>query len=389
MVQKRRRESRASSSHNTPTAPAPATYDTDHFASPAAAARHEKLRHRGCIPERGFQVSPRFEPIGKLITELLETRRWTTFGEQPQTKSIDSIVTEFYANLPDARNGKVMVRGKEVPCSAAAINRHYSTPNIPLGQDEYVRWLEGSKNMDDILRVVANPGTQWSYTRRHRLPFLELGDLNRYAKTWLYFVNARLYPTTSFSTIDCDRIYLLHAILSGISIDVGRFIAARMRTVPGEDIRPGLPFPSLITALCCEADVPITNIDIPVKCGSVITAEIIRRYVQNDDVDGDEVRTPTTNNDQEQRPSVPTSPSVPLPVLLDFVAHGMHYILSHLHYSEARHRHTEETLARHTAALGLPPSTPFPPFQYQEPVQWPPQWPLQSPPPPPPDPDGQ
>ena len=276
---KRARTSRASSSQPPPE-PVPAD---QHFVSPEAASRHATLCARPFHSERGFTVSSR-DPIGQDINKALTNRGWTKFGAHPKQEPIPSIVAEFYANLPEARNEKVLVRGREVPRSAAVINRFYETPNIPVNQNSYERFLAGEKNFDDILAVIARPGIRWSHSSTG-LRRLKRADLHRQAKAWLYFISARFYPTSSFRHIELDRLYILYAILSGLTLDVGRFIAKRMVRVPGDGDTDGIPFPSLVTALCIHAQVPHSPVELRQHLGKPITDELIRSYKEEPDVE--------------------------------------------------------------------------------------------------------
>ena len=42
---------------------------------------------------------------------------------------------EFFANVPDQRDGHVYVRGIWVPFSAELINEVLEVPNVPTGED--------------------------------------------------------------------------------------------------------------------------------------------------------------------------------------------------------------------------------------------------------------
>ena len=68
------------------------------------------------------------------------------------------MIREFYANVEEHRNGRVMVREKTVSFDSASINRFYGLPNIE--NNEYIAYLS---NVDygEVCNTLCIPGSTW------------------------------------------------------------------------------------------------------------------------------------------------------------------------------------------------------------------------------------
>lgn len=78
------------------------------------------------------------------------------------------------------------------------------------------------------------------------------------AKVWLFFVAARLLPTTHFNNVMKKRAYMVYTILTGGLFDVGDHIHCEIVKVALDrhsGSRGGLWFPSLINLLCRKVGV--------------------------------------------------------------------------------------------------------------------------------------
>ncbi|GMN53950.1 hypothetical protein TIFTF001_023091 [Ficus carica] len=64
-------------------------------------------------------------------------------------------------------------------------------------------------------------------------------------------------PVTHFSDVTKDQAVILYAILSQKSIDVGKLIQQTIKQALRGSTSGGLPHPSLITALCKQASIPL------------------------------------------------------------------------------------------------------------------------------------
>ena len=86
-----------------------------------ASERFISLMHfRRPIPNRGFTITERENTV---LYRMIVDRNWEGFCAQPSL-SITNIVSEFYANAEDHRNGRTVVRMKTIVFSSSAINRH-------------------------------------------------------------------------------------------------------------------------------------------------------------------------------------------------------------------------------------------------------------------------
>ena len=75
-----------------------------------------------------------------------------------------------------------------------------------------------------------------------------------------------------------DRVAMVDAIISGKPINVGRVISEQIRVCANRK-KGSLLFPSLISALCFEHNVPITDEEERLKLGGVISPAAIARIM--------------------------------------------------------------------------------------------------------------
>ena len=225
----------------------PVEFDRNRFVSTEAAERYTQgLIQKKIIPERGFRIEQGQFPD---IDRMINLRGWGEFCKHPGP-AVTSLVREFYANAYDATNGRVRVRGKEVVFDWKAINAYYSLPNID--QDEYLEYTREHVDTTEIIEYLCKPGTTWKMTRVgiHEEPSLFVARaLNQRARVWLYFVSARMLPTTHVSEVTKERATLLYCLMSGRSIDVGHHLFS---CIMASSRLPSarLYFPLLITGLC-------------------------------------------------------------------------------------------------------------------------------------------
>lgn len=81
------------------------------------------------------------------------------------------------------------------------------------------------------------------------------------AKSWSYFIGARLMPAILHSSVQRWRGILTCAILMGATVDVDRVINIEMKVAFDARSNRALGFPVLITQLCHLAGVDVTSSD--------------------------------------------------------------------------------------------------------------------------------
>ncbi|KAL4303710.1 hypothetical protein GQ457_10G010770 [Hibiscus cannabinus] len=138
----------------------------------------------------------------------------TLVQQTPQKRPINiTLVQEFYAHLTSPTQSAVYVRGEQIQFTVAKINEFY--------------------------------GADWDSANTT----VERDRLKLDGKLWLNFIKQSLMPTSHTATASLSRLQLLHSILNGWSIDVGKIIVDEAHACLTRKSSP-LLFPYLITALC-------------------------------------------------------------------------------------------------------------------------------------------
>ncbi|PIM98973.1 hypothetical protein CDL12_28537 [Handroanthus impetiginosus] len=140
------------------------------------------------------------------------------------------MVREFYANLKFTHyhNKKVFIRDSEVDFFTKIINYFFDTPTIddPNEYNEFVRKPPALKTTSIPQSFLTNK--VWD---------------------WLCFINAHLYPSSHFSEVNKDRAIRLYAILTGVPLDIGRYIHNAIKKSVWGGLFVSFYFLNLITAL--------------------------------------------------------------------------------------------------------------------------------------------
>ncbi|KAL4351645.1 hypothetical protein GQ457_06G011040 [Hibiscus cannabinus] len=148
------------------------------------------------------------------VMATIPMHKWEKFvthpgSADPQKKPINvTLVQEFYAHLTSLTQSTIFVRGEHVQFTAAKINKG----------------LKGMSN-DFLLVDLCTPGADWDSTN-------------------MVVERDRLNPEASLT-----RLQLLHSIINGRSIDVGKIIVDEAYACLTRKSNP-LLFPHLIIALC-------------------------------------------------------------------------------------------------------------------------------------------
>ncbi|KAE8684537.1 DNA-directed RNA polymerase V subunit 5C-like [Hibiscus syriacus] len=99
-----------------------------------------------------------------------------------------------------------------------------------------------------ILEDLCLPDTQWNGQQLRRKT-VDRDRLLPQVKLWNHFMKHKLLPTSHNTTVSCQRMLLLHSIISGRPIDVGKIIVEQAHLCLKRQAS-ALVFPNLITALC-------------------------------------------------------------------------------------------------------------------------------------------
>ncbi|KAK8515205.1 hypothetical protein V6N12_019253 [Hibiscus sabdariffa] len=102
-----------------------------YFEDDDAKARHQALKGRQTLPEKGFifkEASPESFPANVMVT--ITMHKWERFVTHlgtvdPQQKINVTLVQEFYAHLTSPTQSSVYVRGEHIQFTAAKINKFY------------------------------------------------------------------------------------------------------------------------------------------------------------------------------------------------------------------------------------------------------------------------
>ncbi|KAK8715706.1 hypothetical protein V6N13_043034 [Hibiscus sabdariffa] len=132
---------------------------------------------------------------------------------------------------------------------AAKINKFYGLQNTSDNHSKFVSGLKG-KNPDFLLKDLYFPRAEWDSMNIT----VEKDRLKPEGKLWMHFIKQSLMPTTYTATASLGRLQLLHSILNGHSIDVGKIIVDESYACLTRKSSP-LLFPHLITALCRKKEV--------------------------------------------------------------------------------------------------------------------------------------
>ncbi|KAL6579274.1 hypothetical protein OROMI_009490 [Orobanche minor] len=171
----------------------------------------DKIQLRPIIIERGFTPAPQDGELISMITEM----GWTRFATQPDPDVI-SVVHEPYTQdlqvyMQERVYGRpnipthITVRGKEVNFSSAAIRCLYDLPEV---DDSAYMSTMGSLTREALLETMTQPESIWET----RVPgseayFFKKSRLSRLRRAWLYFICARIDPTSHIRSVLVGRRY--------------------------------------------------------------------------------------------------------------------------------------------------------------------------------------
>ena len=140
-----------------------------------------------------------------------------------------------------------------------------------MENDDFHRLLNQGANYEEILQEMGYPGARWNYSVSDptRPVNVTANVFNRFAHAWYHFIRHNLIPTSQRYEVTTDRVLLMYCICSGLSIDAATIIKDSIchRAEKGK-AKARLPHASLITYLCAQAGVPMSDEEmtiVPVK----------------------------------------------------------------------------------------------------------------------------
>ncbi|PKU67230.1 hypothetical protein MA16_Dca018724 [Dendrobium catenatum] len=164
------------------------------------------------------------------------------------------MVREFFVNEKEAIDNQCCVRDKWVPFNFVAVNHLYKLRDFKF--DEYTAFTLEPINSDVLLRVLCKPynGTMWK-KRKDKIIKFPTSYLTQLSKVWHYFISTHLLPSKKKGEVTKEQAMLNYAIQVGYTIDVEKHIYYSLNYIIRGITSVGLGHPSLIHALCVNADV--------------------------------------------------------------------------------------------------------------------------------------
>ncbi|KAJ7959643.1 putative S-locus lectin protein kinase family protein [Quillaja saponaria] len=203
---------------------------------------------------------------------LIDNRQWVKLSESPSARVI-IVAYEFYANLVDHQDNKVMVQGKMVSFMSMAINAYYGIPDI-LEPDEYVTYARGIMDYDAVIDALYYLGSIW---KNGELVSFRASQLLNPTQAWYYFMLANVLPSRYASDVTKERAILLYTIIQGMTINIGRIIHSSMLQAANRG-HLGIWFPLLIIELCHGASVIWVDTDPLVLPKGIIDDKFMRKF---------------------------------------------------------------------------------------------------------------
>lgn len=80
---------------------------------------------------------------------MITERKWWEFVKQPEA-TVVSIVKEFYANVKEARDSVVQVRGKPVSFDPESINSYYQLEGV-VTDDGFTQYYHNDLNLGEVV----------------------------------------------------------------------------------------------------------------------------------------------------------------------------------------------------------------------------------------------
>ncbi|KAL4331878.1 hypothetical protein GQ457_07G012620 [Hibiscus cannabinus] len=237
------------------------------FVDDEVQERYANLKKRLVFFEQGFVFKK--EDLGPEVMEVVAQHKWEKFAKHPGDVNA-TLVKEFYANIAEPNQNSMFVRCMYIRFTPSSINRYFKLPSMV---DNHTTFKEEADNetYHDIVEDLCVANSEWNGKQVHRRS-MDKEKLLPKAKLWTHFLKHKLMPTSHHTTISLPRMLLLHSILFGRSMDVGKIIVEEIQACLKRP-KSALLFPNLITALCRRKKVKEDRFDEIVSGISGITLE--------------------------------------------------------------------------------------------------------------------
>lgn len=223
------------------------------------------IKHRKFHQETGFPIihDQPYYGLPKHLAETIDKHNWRTFVKHSANNNIyASIVQEFYSWILDPSQKYVLVRGFRVYFTPKYINFHYRLIKDLVFDDDIVDEYQDLKNtateenLSSIMKTLTVEGTDWIKEKGKEIWKVSWEALKPIPKVWFKIICARLLPNSDFENVDRDRLLLLHCILEGRSINVGKILYDEIIDCAFKKKETDkLLFASLISDLCIRIGV--------------------------------------------------------------------------------------------------------------------------------------
>ena len=186
---------------------------------------------------------------------MIQERGWESFCEAQGAIPM-SIVREFYANARADQNGYLVVRGMTVDYTLEAIHRIVGGTEMEPTQDDWVRKSKRLMDLDQIIRGLCFPGTEWKTnpSTNEKLSF-PVSAINRYARAWNLFICANIMASGHPHDVPVARAILLYGIVDGEYVDIAYVINQNIVKFLSTGTRGTISHATIVTKLCTAVGV--------------------------------------------------------------------------------------------------------------------------------------
>ncbi|KAJ1401078.1 hypothetical protein SESBI_29088 [Sesbania bispinosa] len=252
----------------------------ERFRSPEHVQHYySDVKHRSIIPDRNIMLE---EGECAEIQNEISRRGWDFFcriaGQGRQ-----KLTHEFYTNGWKVKGEEwpqftSFVRGKEVHFHAEHINKILCFPDAPVPSlRSFESFCTRRPNFNEIIQTLCCPGAAWLPLNQPKPKALKMGDLLPIPQAWGAFIIASILLVLHDTTLLLDRAKLLFAIIKRMDIDVRVVISKEMENIMLTK-KKSLAYSSLITLLCLDAGVNLTDDDVPISDAKAVSARRISEY---------------------------------------------------------------------------------------------------------------
>ncbi|KAL4360918.1 hypothetical protein GQ457_04G024080 [Hibiscus cannabinus] len=185
------------------------------------SARYTMIAAKSRWEEQGFYFDDSQVNYGleQFVYNRMKELGWFRLARQPARANYNWVI-EFYANNSAGEDHSI-VRGRRVPTNAVTINAILGLPDT---EPSFYPMLGGFEEEDfELIKdYLCEEGTAWNTMGRNPNSVSRL-SLRPEAKLWNTFVKRNIMPTSHNQTVDRTRLLLIHTIMTGYRINVGRF----------------------------------------------------------------------------------------------------------------------------------------------------------------------